>query len=134
MAITQAVPVLRVSDVTRAMEWYRTNLAFVGDPFPDKPPYQFAILRQGRTELMLRRGTPPFRSGHKPYDWDVYLRREGSQFREIFATFQARGIVTRRLERMVYGLAEFEITDPDGYVICLSQLLEDASDLPTPAV
>jgi hypothetical protein len=35
--------------------------------------------------------------------------------------------------RMPYGLAEFEITDPDGYVICLSQLLEDAGDLPTPA-
>jgi hypothetical protein len=32
-----------------------------------------------------------------------------------------------------YGLVEFEITDPDDYVICLSQLLEDASDLPTPA-
>jgi hypothetical protein len=32
------------------------------------------------------------------------------------------------------GLAEFEITDPDGYVLCLSQSLEDASDLPTPAV
>ena len=45
----------------------------------------------------------------------------------------ARGIVTRRLERMPYGLTEFEITDPDGYVICLSQLIEDASDLPTPA-
>jgi hypothetical protein len=33
---------------------------------------------------------------------------------------------------MFYGLAEFEIIDPDGYVICLSQFLEDASDLPTP--
>jgi len=38
------------------------------------------------------------------------------------------------LERMPYGLAEFEITDPDGYVLCLSQLLEDASDLPTPTL
>jgi hypothetical protein len=34
---------------------------------------------------------------------------------------------------MPYGLAEFEIADRDGYVICLSQMLEDASDLPTPA-
>jgi hypothetical protein len=32
------------------------------------------------------------------------------------------------------GLAEFEITDPDGYVLCLSQSLENASDLPRPAV
>lgn len=34
---------------------------------------------------------------------------------------------------MFHGPAEFEITDPDGYAVCLSQLLEDASDLPSPA-
>jgi catechol 2,3-dioxygenase-like lactoylglutathione lyase family enzyme len=133
MAIKLAVPVLRVADVARSIEWYRGTLGFVGDPFPATPPYEFAILRHGQVEMMLRRGSPPVRSKPRTYDWDVYLRLEGSRFREVFTQFSARGIVTRRLERMFYGLAEFEITDPDGYVICLSQLLEDASDLPTPA-
>lgn len=133
MAIKQAIPLLRVTDVARSMEWYRNALGFIGDPFPATPPYEFAILRHGQVEMMLRRGSPPARSRPRPYDWDVYLRREGDRFREVFAAFSARGIVTRRLERMPYGLAEFEITDPDGYVICLSQQLEDASDLPTPA-
>ena len=112
----------------------RSTLAFVGDPFPSAPPHEFAILRHGAVELMLRRGSPPVRSSPRPYDWDVYLRREGSGFRDVFAAFSARGIVTRRLELMPYGLAEFEITDPDGYIVCLSQELEDASDLPKPAV
>jgi catechol 2,3-dioxygenase-like lactoylglutathione lyase family enzyme len=134
MPIKQAVPLLRVADVARSIEWYRDILGFVGDPFPAAPPHELAILRHGQAELMLRRGSPPVRSKPRQYDWDVYLRREGSRFREMFAGFSARGIVTRRLEQMFYGLAEFEITDPDGYVICLSQLLEDASDLPTPAV
>ena len=134
MVIKQAVPVLRVADVARSIEWYRGTLGFVGDPFPATPPHAFAILRQGQVELMLRRGSPTARPQPRPYDWDVYLRREGDRFRDVFAAFSARGIVTRRLERMPYGLAEFEITDPDGNVICLSQLLEDASDLPTPAV
>jgi len=133
MPIKQAVPLLRVTDVARSIEWYRGTLGFVGDPFPAAPPFEFAILRQGLVELMLRRGSPPVRAKPRPYDWDVYLRREGSRFREVFAAFSARGIVTRRLERMPYGLAEFEITDPDGYVVCLSQQVEDASDLPTPA-
>jgi hypothetical protein len=35
---------------------------------------------------------------------------------------------------MFYGLAEFEITDLNGDVLCLSQALEDASDLPMSAV
>ena len=133
MAIKLAVPLLRVTDVARSMEWYCATLGFVGDPFPAKSPYEFAILRQGQTELMLRRGSPPVRPAPKPYDWDIYLRVENNHFRDVFAAFKARGIVTRRLERMFYGLAEFEIIDPDGYVICLSQLLEDSDDLPTPA-
>lgn len=108
-------------------------LGFVGDPFPATPPYEFAILRNREAEIMLRRGEPPARSQPRSYDWDVYLRLEGAPFRELFAELSRRGVVTRRLERMFYGLAEFEITDPDGYAICLSQALEDASDLPTPA-
>jgi len=134
MTIKQAVPLLRVADVARSIEWYRTVLGFASDPVPTTPPHAFAILRHGPAELMIRRGTPPVRSAPRPYDWDVYLRLEGSRFRELFAQFSAQGIVTRRLERMFYGLAEFEITDPDGHVICLSQLIEDAGDLPTPVV
>ncbi len=125
MPIIQAVPLLRAADVARSIEWYRSTLGFVGDPFPAAPPHEFAILRHGQVGLMLRRGSPPVHSKPRQYDWDVYLRREGSRFREVFAELSARGIVTRRLERMFYGLAEFEVTDPDGYIICLSQPLED---------
>lgn len=132
MPIDRAVPLLRVADVARSIAWYRGTIGFVGDPFPAHPPHEFAILRHGSAELMLRRGAPPARPKPRPYDWDVYLRLEGSRFRELCAQLNARGIVTRRLERMPYGLAEFEITDPDGWVICLSQPLDDASDLPAP--
>jgi uncharacterized glyoxalase superfamily protein PhnB len=134
MNILQAVPVLRVADVERSKGWYRATLGFVGDPFPAKPPHAFAILRQGAVQLMLRCAAPPVRPHPRPSDWDVYLRLEGSRIREIFARLSALGSVTRRLERMFYGLAEFEITDLDGYVICLSQEIDDASDLPAPAV
>ena len=133
MPIKLAVPLLRVADVARSSEWYRGTLGFIGDPFPATPPHEFAILRHGQVELMLRRGSPTARPQPRQYDWDVYLRREGSRFREIYAALSARGIVTRQLEQMFYGLAEFEIADPDGYVICVSQQLEDASDLPIPA-
>jgi len=133
MAIHMAVPVLRVSDVHRSMDWYRSILAFTGNPFPAEAPHQFAILRRSEVEIMLRRGAPT-RPKPQPYDWDLYLRLDGTPMREFHAALAAKGLVTRRLERMFYGLAEFEITDPDGYVICLSQQLDDMSDLPTPAV
>jgi uncharacterized glyoxalase superfamily protein PhnB len=114
------------------MEWYRSHLGFVGDPFPKEPPFDFAILRHGRTELMLRCVEASRQKQPQPYAWDVYLRIEERSIRDMFATLSARGVVTRRLERMFYGLAEFEIADPDGHVICLSQRLRDMSDLPAP--
>jgi catechol 2,3-dioxygenase-like lactoylglutathione lyase family enzyme len=135
MPIRQAVPLLRVSDVARSIDWYRATLGFAADPFPSVPPYKFAILRNGQSEIMLRCGTQPLvRATPPPYDWDIYLCLENTPFRDLFSLLNTRGIVTRRLERMFYGLAEFEITDPDGYVLCLSQELEDASDLPTPVI
>jgi uncharacterized glyoxalase superfamily protein PhnB len=134
LAIERTVPVLRVADVARSIEWYRALLGFVGDPFPANPPYEFAILRRGRAELMLRRGSSPTRPNPRQYDWDVYVRCDESRFRDVYSALCEQGVVTRRLERMFYGLAEFEVTDPDGYVLCLSQELEDGSDLPMPQV
>ena len=132
MPIQQAIPLLRVADVRRSMDWYRAMLGFVGDPFPAAQPYRFAILRHGKVELMLRQGVPALRSNPRPHDWDIYLRLEATPFREAYAHFKAQGVVTRRLERMFYGLAEFEITDPDGHALCLSQALDHMDDLPTP--
>lgn len=130
--ITNAIPVLEVADVARSIDWYREMLAFTASPFPDKPPYSFAILDHRGTEIMLQCGTPAVRPRERQYRWDVYLRLQGQKLCELFATLSQRGVVTRRLERMFYGLCEFEITDPDGYVICLSEALPNDSDLPSP--
>ena len=81
MPITQVVPLLRVADVARSIEWYRGTLGFVGDPFPALPPHEFAILRHGGVELMLRRGSPPVRPQPRQYDWDVYLPLGGELLR-----------------------------------------------------
>lgn len=129
--ITAATPVLRVTDVAKSMAFYRDALGFVGDPFPDKPPYEFAILCHGQTEIMLRRVAPSGKASC-PHDWDIYIRLDGGKIRELFASLTAQGIVTRRLERMFYGQAEFEITDPDGYAICVAEALEEMNDLPAP--
>lgn len=129
--ITHAVPVLRVADVARSMAWYQQVLGFRGDPFPAQPPHTFALLRHGPVELMLRHD-PPAPRPRRPYNWDVYLRLKDTPFREVFARLAAAGVTTRRLERMPYGLAEFEITDPDGHVLCLSQEAGMEADLPTP--
>jgi len=134
MDLVRAVPVLEVVDVASSVAWYRDTLGFSASPFPESPPYAFAILERGGAEIMLRHGERPSGREPRPYRWDVYLRLSGGRLREIHARLSERGAVTRRLERMFYGLAEFEVADPDGHVVCLSEELADVADLPTPEV
>jgi uncharacterized glyoxalase superfamily protein PhnB len=132
LRIIAATPVLRVADVGKSLAWYREMLDFDGAPFPEKPPHDFAILRHGECEIMLRKGASWATGKPCPHDWFIYVRLEGAKIRDLFALLSAKGIVTRRLERMFYGQAEFEITDPDGYAICIAEPLENMSDLPNP--
>lgn len=137
--IFQAVPVLQVADVAASARWYRNVLGFDADPFPAKPPYQFAILRHGDTELMLQKAAVLVSRNPAPYRWDVYLRLEGGRIRNLYRDLSEMfpvegGRIQRRLERMFYGLCEFEIVDLDGYAICLAEPLRNDSDLPTPEV
>lgn len=87
MPITRITPVLRVPDVAKSIQWYQDMLGFSADPFPDKPPYFFAILRHGDSEIILRRGTPPTRPQPKKYDWDIYLRLEDMPFHDFMLKF-----------------------------------------------
>jgi catechol 2,3-dioxygenase-like lactoylglutathione lyase family enzyme len=132
VSILQAVPVLEVADVGASCKWYRETLGFTADPFPEAPPHQFALLRHGPAELMLRCGAPKAAGPPRPYRWDVYLRLTGGRLRHLYADLSRPGVVSRRLERMFYGVAEFEVRDPDGYALCLAEALADAQDLPTP--
>ena len=76
---------------------------------------------------MLRRS--PFGRSPDLEDWDLRLPLKDG-LRELYARLQTLGVVTRSLERMPYCDSEFDIKDPDGYVICISQMLENASDIP----
>ena len=100
MQILSAIPVLEVADVEASIDWYREMLDFTADPFPQTPPFQFAILRQGETELMLRCGTSNVLREPQPYKWNVYLRLAGGELQDLFTRLSDRSVVSRRLERM----------------------------------
>jgi catechol 2,3-dioxygenase-like lactoylglutathione lyase family enzyme len=120
MRVAIVVPLFRVADVARSISWYREVLGFLAEPFPAEPPYEFAILRRGTAEIMLRRsagGRPAGGGG-----WDAYVRLSGG-IHALYGTLQQRMPIVRRLEIMEYGDTEFEIADPDGYVLCLSEVV-----------
>lgn len=125
MEIFQVAPVLEVSDVERSMLWYEEHFGFIGDPFPERVPYRFAILRHGppgpeSTEIMLRFSSNVVDKKPVKYCWDIYLRVRGRGFIELQERFRQLGCLLREAEAMPYGLEEFDVVDPDGHVVCVS--------------
>jgi uncharacterized glyoxalase superfamily protein PhnB len=129
--------VLRVADVTRSMRWYEDILGLKAYPFPalslskgsEQEPYVFCILEGEKIRIMLSRHPgyqrdPAFRGS------DLYITVRDNTLREVYEDLRHRATVVRELEHMPYGDCEFEIVDPDGYVICISELLDNPSGIP----
>ena len=123
----RATPLLRVADVARSAAWYRDILGFQVDPFPDDAPHVFAILTRGAAEIMLRKS--PYGRSPQWEDWDLRIPLKNG-LRELYKRVLPLGVVSRQLERMPYCDCEFDVKDPDGYVVCISQMLEDSDDVP----
>jgi len=119
-------PCFVVPDVGAALRWYETELGFEGDPFPESEPFVFAILRRDEVEILLMR----IADYRKPdlYDrrsggvWDAYLRISG--LKDFYDQVKDRVDIKQPLHRQPYGLSEFEVRDPNGYILVFSELSE----------
>lgn len=115
-----SVPVLRVRDVAATVAWYRRHLGFVAEAFPERAPHEFAILERDGVQLLVRqttrraRGKPDAHSG-----WDLYLWVEGVEFERLQAAMSVAGEIVRPLSALGTTMAELEVRDPDGYVLCI---------------
>jgi len=118
-------PVFLVADIATTMEWYREKLGFQADPFPPSPPYAFCILRRDDVEIFLQQ-----LDGYRKLDvyqqrcggvWDAYIRMDG--VRDLFNTISSMDGVEliEPLHRQPYGQWEFELQDPNGYVLVFAE-------------
>ena len=115
-----------MADVGATIRWYEGELGFQGDPFPSSEPFVFGILRRDDIEIMLQRVDGYAKS-------DLYSRREGgvwsAYFRikgltELYEAVKDRVDIKQPLRRQPYGLSEFEVQDPNGYILVFSELID----------
>jgi len=117
--------VLAVADVERAARFYSDAFGFDVAPFPQHPPYQFALLTRGGAELMLRATVTP--DDVRPAaGWALYVRLSGGRIGELFERLAESHEIVRALQRMPYDDVEFEVKDPDGHIVVVSEWLADA--------
>ena len=122
-AMGRAVPVFTVADIGVTIDWYQNFLGFWSDPFPPDLPYVFAMMFRDDIEIMLQR----LEGYEKPDDykrrpggvWDVYIRMEG--VKELYYAIRNDVTIVQPLRQQPYGCWEFEVKDPNGYVLVFSE-------------
>jgi uncharacterized glyoxalase superfamily protein PhnB len=118
--ITAAVPTFLVSDVGATARWYSEQLGFrTAGTFPGQEPYAYASLQGGAAEIMLLSSPgyeKPDLSARRPEGlWDAYIR-----LREVHLMYESvrdETFIQTPIKRQPYGDWEFEVRDPNGYVL-----------------
>ena len=116
-------PVFAVADVGATMRWYQQQLGFRSDPFPELEPYVFAILFLDHAEIMLQRiegfEKPDLYARRDGGVWDAYIRTEG--VKELYEAVKDNVTIIQPLRQQPYGAWEFEVKDPNGYVLVFGE-------------
>lgn len=118
-----AAPVFAVADIDLTIRWYADHLGFTAYPFPPQGPYVFAIMSRGNVEIMLQRiegyEKPNLYKSRAGGVWDAYIRMEG--VKDLFESLREKVTVLLPLCQQPYGDWEFEVKDPNGYVLVFSE-------------
>jgi uncharacterized glyoxalase superfamily protein PhnB len=120
ISLRSAVPTFLVANVGSTSRWYVEQLGFrIAGTFPEQEPFAYASLQRDGAEIMLLRladyAKPDLRARRPEGLWDAYIRMQG--VRALYETVQGRPLIQTPLARQSYGDWEFEVRDPNGYVI-----------------
>ena len=115
--LERSTPVLKTADYERARAFYRDTLGYKLAEEGGSPA-RFGIFKRGGSVIFVngwQGGPTPV-----PGAWDAYVHVVGLE--ALLAELRAaEANVTQDIEDKVYGMREFEVTDPDGNVICFGE-------------
>lgn len=115
-----AGPVLPVSDVFAAVEYYREILGFAEDLLWGDPPTHGSVTRC-RVGIQFTK-VSPVQAAQAYAGWTFIFVEEIDQ---LFAEYRANGVVvTQELTSHTHGMREFEIQDLNGHRLRFGQYLE----------
>jgi len=118
--IKAAVPTFLVPDVASTARWYAAHLGFrTTGTFPGEEPFVYESLQRDAAEIMLLSllgYKKPDLSARRPEGlWDAYIRMRGVH--ALYDAVRGGAFVQMPLKRQPYGDWEFEVRDPNGYVL-----------------
>lgn len=143
MKFFDVIPNLVVSNVERSLAFYRDVLGFsVTATVPDAGPFVFAWMQRDAVSVFLNSvdavrdehaelGSRPI-GGTATLFINIEAEDVAGGVDGLFASISSRARVIMPLKDQFYGMREFGIEDPDGYVIFFAQRIDTSISTPTP--
>lgn len=127
MKFTKLTPNLVVNDVARSVAFYRDNLGMqMGMSVPEQPPYVFASVIHGSIEVFFNskeavaEDFPQMLAHGIGAAMTLYLEVE--EVDGLHRDLSAKGVkVVMEPKTQFYGMREFMIADPDGWLLMFAQ-------------
>jgi uncharacterized glyoxalase superfamily protein PhnB len=123
---TKLTPNLLVADVERSLAFYIDRLGFErGLTVPDESPFVFASVTSGPVEIFFNAATvaieeyPGFAGRPIGATGTMFIEMQGVD--ALHERVKPAVKVVMPLETKFYGMREFAIEDPDGYVITFAE-------------
>jgi len=122
-----AAPTFLVADVGATARWYAEALGFrIAGAVPAREPYVYASLQRDGVELMLLGlagyQKPDLTALRPDGIWDAYVRMRG--VRGFYSGVEGQPFIRMPLKKQPYGDWEFEVRDPNGYILVFSELID----------
>lgn len=132
MNFTDVVPNLIVSDIACSAAFYQDVLGFsVTTTVPDHSPFVFVWLQRGSVSVFLNAASaakedlPTVAARNVGGTMTMFVTLEAATTDEgvdaLFRSIEKKARVLMPLKDQFYGMREFAIEDPDGYVLIFAQ-------------
>jgi lactoylglutathione lyase len=125
-AFQSLTPNLVVSDIARSLTFYRDVLGFsIVTTVPEAEPFVFVWLQRGDVQVFLNAQQaaaaeyPELAANLASGSWTMFIVTDAVD--ELHDALSGRVRVVMPLETKFYGMREFAITDPDGFVITFAE-------------
>ena len=129
MPFTKLTPNLIVADVSRSLAFYVDVLGFTrGFTVPDEGPLVFGSVTSGPVEIFFNESVTATKEypslGGRPIGLSGTLFIEVADIASYYAQLEPRVTIVTPLFTQWYGMKEFVIADPDGYLITFAERAE----------
>ena len=115
-------PMLNVTDVAASIEWYVSIGFEVLNKYEEDGVSNWAYLRCGGADIMVNRRDLP-REASLGGNLYIYVVDVDA----LWAALKDRVTVSEPLADQFYGMRDFWIEDPDGYILGFGQAIEPSA-------